>query len=237
MRVVWNYAKNRPVENFFCDTSCKGVWQKAQREALGYTKEWLIDQYHVQKKGAAQIGREIGRDPKRVWEWIRDYGLETRPRGNEYGRRIKKGDPSPFRGRKHTESAKQKMREARIKEGRWPCYKDGVHWMHHPDHAGQKPASWKGGVTPERQALYSSQEWTDAVKAVWARDNATCQRCGKHHNTTKSRGTFHIHHIISFMHKEYRSDVDNLVLLCKDCHRWVHSKANVKKRFYQGDKK
>jgi hypothetical protein len=62
---------------------------------------------------------------------------------------------------------------------------------------GDQPA-WKGGITPERQQFYSTEEWSDAVKGVWKRDNAICQNCKKHHNTTKSRGTFHIHHIVSF---------------------------------------
>jgi thymidylate synthase (FAD) len=95
---------------------------------------------------------------------------------------------------------------------------------------------WKGGLTPERQALYASPEWVDAVKMVWARDNATCQKCGAHHNTAKSRGTFHIHHIVSFMVRELRADVDNLVLLCRDCHHWVHSKSNESKLFIKESK-
>jgi hypothetical protein len=35
---------------------------------------------------------------------------------------------------------------------------------------GPESPSWKGGSTPERQSLYSSLEWTDAVETVWQRD-------------------------------------------------------------------
>ena len=216
---------------YFCSIQCKSLWQKKQREDNGWDKNWLKTQYHTLGKSANKIAKEIGRDPKRVWEWIKDYGLETRPRGTDYGQNFQAGGKSPFKGKKHTEKAKQAVRDARLKDGRIPCMKDGVHWMHHPDHEGQKPGSWRGGVTPERQAFYSSKEWSDAVKKVWERDNATCQRCGKHHNTAKARGTFHIHHIISFMHKEYRADVDNLLLLCRPCHLWVHSAKNEHKEF------
>ena len=95
---------------------------------------------------------------------------------------------------------------------------------------GADNPNWKGGVTPERQALYSSQEWASVVQQVWQRDQATCQRCGLKAGT-RGGDSFHIHHIISFAVKDLRLDLDNLVLLCRDCHSWVHSKANTGKEF------
>jgi len=92
---------------------------------------------------------------------------------------------------------------------------------------GEDSSNWKGGVTPERQALYCSQEWADAVKTVWKRDNATCQRCGKHRENI---AIMHIHHIVSFADSvELRTEPDNLILLCKKCHNWIHSKKNIDK--------
>ena len=82
-RWLTNPNTKQPIKNFFCDTTCKGLWQVSQRESLGFTKEWLIDQYINQKKGANQIGREIGRDGKRVWEWLLRYDITTRPRGHD----------------------------------------------------------------------------------------------------------------------------------------------------------
>jgi len=231
VRQTWNYAKSRKIDNFFCGNPCKGGWQKKQRENLGFDRQWLESEYCVNGKSANQIAREIGRDPKRVWEWIRDYGIQTRPRGTDYGQNFQPGHESPFKGKSHKQETKEKIRQARIKDGGVPFLKDGVHWLHHPDFQNKMHPNWKGGATPERQALYSTEEWADAVKAVWARDNATCQRCGKHHNTEESRGTFHIHHIVSFQVKRLRSDPSNLILLCKPCHLWVHSKNNIKKDF------
>lgn len=228
---TWNYGKNRPVEVFFCNKHCKGLWQKQQRENLGFTKEWLVSEYFDKRKSTYQIAKEIGRDPKRVWEWIKDYGLDARPRGNDnHGYPFKKGEPSAFKGKKHTPENREIFRQLRLADGRLPCYVNGVHWM---KYYGRHPASWKGGVTPERQAVYSSIEWADAVKQVWHRDNAYCKNCGKHHNQTKIRGTFHIHHIVSFMVKELRCDPNNLVLLCSKCHRWVHSNKNTNKLFIE----
>lgn len=223
-----NPNTKKPIKNFFCDKQCKGLWQKSQREALGYTKEWLIDQYVDQGKGAYQIGREIGRDGKRVWEWIVDYGIETRKRGHNHDENLIK-DGSAFRGKRHTQETKNLLSDMAKADGRVPWgkgnepYWRGVKGKDHP--------SFRGGITPERQAVYSTPEWAEAVKAVWKRDAAKCQRCGKHHNTTKHRGTFHIHHIVSFQVKELRLDPGNLILLCRPCHLWVHSRKNTKNQF------
>ena len=85
---------------------------------------------------------------------------------------------------------------------------------------------WRGGVSPERQALYSSQEWAKAVRIVWKRDKRVCQRCGNVWNSVNGL-VMHIHHIVSFAIKEKRTDPNNLILLCEGCHRWVHSKQNT----------
>ena len=94
---------------------------------------------------------------------------------------------------------------------------------------GEDSPNWKGGVTPERQAVYSSTEWKAAVKAVWKRDRAECQVCG---SPKKRYDNYHIHHIASFADApELRCDPNNLVLLCRKCHSWVHSKNNNERIF------
>lgn len=219
--------------NYFCNKRCKGDWQTSQRERLGFTREWLVDQYVTLGKSSNQIAREIGRDPKRVWEWIRDYGIETRPRGSDYGNVFKKGQESAFKGKKHTKETRELFRNISLKDGRVPYLKEGKHWLHHE---GAISPAWQGGITPDRQAVYASIEWMNAVKAVWRRDDATCQRCKTHHNKIGVRGTFHIHHIVSFKVKEFRTDPKNLVLLCADCHRWVHGKENTDRLFIEEKK-
>jgi len=95
---------------------------------------------------------------------------------------------------------------------------------------GELNPNWKGGVTPERQEFYVSQEWRKACSEVWKRDKATCQRCG-----IKKEGDmpFHIHHIRSFEVEEMRAKIDNLILLCEACHYWVHSRRNVNNEYIQ----
>lgn len=217
------------VKNHFCNNECKGLWQKQKREDLGYTKEWLYEQYVVEKRTANDIAKEVGRDSKRVWEWIRDYGIETRKRG--FGDRdvwFVKGQESAFKGKKHSEENKERQRNRMLKDGRVPYLVNGQHWLKQD---GAHPASWKGGVTPERQAIYSSEQWKEAVKEVWRREDATCQRCGKRQNEERD-SKFHLHHLYSFAdYPNLRVNPDNLVLLCKECHLFVHSKKNTNHEF------
>lgn len=227
-RWLINPVTKKPILNFFCDNNCKGLWQKRKRESLGYTKDWLINEYVNKNKSANEIAKDIKRDPKRVWEWIRDYGIETRKRGHNYKDNLVQ-DGSSFLGRKHRLETKKKMSEIAKNDNRVPWGKNNKHPL-----KGCKPENhpnYKGGLTPERQSFYSSQEWCEAVKKVWSRDKAICQRCKKHHNEANNRGTFHIHHIISFQIREFRSDINNLVLLCDKCHRWIHSNKNINKEY------
>ena len=93
---------------------------------------------------------------------------------------------------------------------------------------GKDNPNWMGGCTPERQDFYQSQEWKDAVRQVWKECDGICQSCA-----AESDGEirFNIHHIVSFAVKSLRSEPRNLVLLCEDCHNWVHSKENKHKLF------
>lgn len=88
--------------------------------------------------------------------------------------------------------------------------------------------NWKGGITPDRQLLYQSKEWIKVIKKLWKRDKAKCQRCGF---KAKKHGELHAHHITGFEAKEARTSLSNLVLLCKKCHSFVHSKKNIQGEF------
>lgn len=212
--------------NYFCSLDCKAEFQRLGKPV---SKEKLYDLYIVQRLSANQIAEIVHRNPKRVWEWLRDYNIPTRPRGTDYGQRFRKGEPSRFKGKHLSEEAKEKIRQKRINDGHVPYLINGMHWLHA---TGRKPASWKGGVTPERQKIYSSDKWKECVKEVWKRDKAICQRCGKKYNSTDCPQHFHIHHVYSFADFPYlRMNSDNLILLCPECHRFVHSKKNIDKEF------
>lgn len=66
------------------------------------------------------------------------------------------------------------------------------------------------------------------MRFVWARDNACCRNCGKDWRTRDAlEPSFHVHHVWTFQIAALRANPAILVLLCQQCHRWVHSNANT----------
>lgn len=232
MRRPINPNTGKPIMNFFCDKKCKGNWQLHFNKPDGVTKEWLIDKYENDGLDCAEIARLVGRDTKSVWNWLRGFGVETRPRGSSMKKQWENGTRVHPGGFPLSEEAKEKIRQARIRDERKPyMMPDGSHYM--KGRRGEAHHGWKGGLTPERVALYMTDEWKSVVKSVWHRADAKCERCGKDHRLVDNRKKdgFHIHHIKPFSCKETRTDVDNLALLCRPCHHFVHSKKNTEKEF------
>lgn len=185
----------------------------------------LKKMYWGDGKTCVDIARQEEKDPKTIWAWMKHYGIKTRPRGHNVGQLPQGREP----GFRLTDEHKQAIREARKKDGHVPYLKNGEHWLKSAEK--EDHPNWKGGVTPDRQEFYCTNEWKEAVKAVWHRANAKCERCGKHHNTEQNRGNFHVHHIVSFAVKELRAEASNLALLCKPCHLFVHSRKNINNEF------
>jgi len=84
----------------------------------------------------------------------------------------------------------------------------------------EKNSNWQGGKTKEFLKVRAnlSQKLRVWRKAIYERDNYTCQRCGEK-NLKKPKA----HHIKSF--KDYpklRVDINNGICLCNKCHKEVH---------------
>jgi hypothetical protein len=210
---------------YFSNYDCKARWQRTTKPV---TREWLYQKYIIEKQDCTQIAQLVNRNSKRVWEWLINEGIETRGRGTDGRVHFKRGVQSAFKGRKHTEAAKQLFREQKLKAKSCPAYVNGKHWLH--VYKDRKPASWRGGITPERQAFYATPEWRIARATVWRRDKATCQKCGAKQNENRSL-PFDVHHIVSFENVQLRAEPLNLILLCEPCHYWIHSRKNKSKQF------
>jgi hypothetical protein len=88
-----------------------------------------------------------------------------------------------------------------------------------PHNRGENHWNWKGGVSSENDTIRDSLEYQTWRRAVYERDNYTCQECGIRPGCGKAV-YLHAHHIKSFaLHVELRLDINNGQTLCEHCHR------------------
>lgn len=222
-------------QKFFCNMKCKAEFQTWARP-IG--SDDLRRMYLDEGMSAVDIAELVDRDAKSVWNWLKWDGVPTRPRGSDERQHFEKGHTLGV-GRKHTDETKEKLRQARVRDGAACLFlPNGDHVL--KGKRGKDHPSWKGGNIPLRNAFYASDEWKSACVAAWHNADAKCERCGIDHRTVdRKKHAFHVHHVRSFTtYPEGRADPENLKLLCKPCHLWVHSRKNINDDFIiRGDKK
>lgn len=211
----------------YCSRDC---YEANREDSLPLTEAELRRRYVEQGHSTYDIAADVDCDPKSVYRWLQRFDIPTRDRGDNL--RGAGADhwtnldmENPFAGREHSDRTRQKLSKAAPQSR--PNLRGENNGMH--GRTGEDNPNYKGGVTPERQAFYASQEWKVACRTVWERDDATCKRCGVHRSDYSDE--FHVHHIVSFAVEELRSDPNNLVLLCDGCHHWVHSDENTDDEF------
>jgi len=140
---------------------------------------------------------------------------------------FKKGQTSTFKGKKHTDEAKQKNREKHIgknignqngfKKGQSSFNKGGKNpWtsernkIDNPNKGGETSPLWKGGSIKfmSKQALL--------------REDYTCQMC-----KLREPEIMEVDHILpKSIYPELFTDLNNLQILCPNCHRRKTNKDN-----------
>ena len=95
---------------------------------------------------------------------------------------------------------------------------------------GEKHHSYNPNITDEERELGRRIEgYKDWRKEVFERDNYTCQCCGKRGN-----GELHAHHIYGYAeYTDLRTDVDNGVSLCEECHKRYHKQYGYTNNNYK----
>jgi hypothetical protein len=147
-----------------------------------------------------------------------------------------KGEKNSFYGKHHSEETKKKLSEANKGEnnpnyGKHPSEEtkkkisEGKKGKHRSEETkkklseankGEKNPNYKGGTSlKEFKDIHGlePEEWKKLAQEIRKRDNFTCQYCGK-------KGATDVHHIIP---RRIRIDnsPENLITLCKSCHRKV----------------
>lgn len=194
--------------------------QLVSSQSLHLDKDWLYQKYIVEGLSTYDIGKIVGRNPKNVYNKLKDFGIPTRTRAEEVVKHSwwNLGLEHAGKGKQRSEEAKEKISKARTGQAGVKGEKNGMF--------GKRSPNWKGGTTPARQLLYGTLEWKETVRLVFERDNYICRRCGKQNRD------LHTHHIKSWAEcVEGRTDISNLITVCKGCHHWIHSKKNTSMDF------
>jgi hypothetical protein len=96
----------------------------------------------------------------------------------------------------------------------------------------ENTSNWKGGKSSEYEKLKRSKEWKLWRKAVFERDNYTCQICHFRSGKGKHHIDLHPHHLESASkYPEFRLCLDNGLTVCANCHGKIHS-INFRNRKY-----
>ena len=118
------------------------------------------------------------------------------------------GKKGPWFGKKRSEEDKLKFRISHLGK------KQTLEHRMKKASKGEKHWNWQGGITPINMRVRVSVEYKEWRKAVFERDDYTCQEC-------KQRGgDLEAHHVKLFaFFPEFRFSVKNGKTLCKECHR------------------
>ncbi len=83
-------------------------------------------------------------------------------------------------------------------------------------HSGKNHPRWKGGATPWRKWIMETPQYRIWRRAVFERDNYTCQKCAVRGGDIQAH---HIHPVRDNINTLRIFDVDNGITLCTECHR------------------
>lgn len=89
--------------------------------------------------------------------------------------------------------------------------------------SGEKHYNWKGGTAEKRSCDMVSRTYKAWRKAVFERDNYTCQMCGD-----RKGGNLNAHHIKPYKdYPDLRYEISNGTTLCKQCHIKIHQQIDI----------
>ena len=146
-------------------------------------------------------------------------GEKRPPRSKEWCRHISEGkkgktlgSDNHFFGKHHAEETKMALSESHIADPKFKRNGD-EHW------------NWQGGVTCDNHEARNTQNLKSWRRAVYQRDQFTCQRCGM---KGVRKHPLEAHHIQAFArYPKLRFEVSNGITYCKDDHKYEHTKLNL----------
>ena len=100
------------------------------------------------------------------------------------------------------------------------CSIDCMNKYRSDTYRGENHPRWNPNLSQEeREQGRNYPEYIEFIKKVLARDNYTCQCCGDNKG-----GNLNVHHLDGYNWcKEKRTNIDNGITLCENCHKEFHS--------------
>lgn len=94
--------------------------------------------------------------------------------------------------------------------------------------AGENSPAWKGGKK------HYGGHWDKQAAKARERDDHECQLCGISEKDHRDGRKLDVHHIKSY--RDFKDPIQanrlgNLVSLCSQCHRYIHSNNNIEQRY------
>jgi len=183
-----------------------------------HNKGKAMSQEQKKKIGDANRGRKMS-DEARLKMIASKKGKPSKKKGNKYGplsdelkaklseaqKRIGNKPPN-LKGHKRTPESVEKGASKRRGVAR-------------PQMRGENSPTWQGGITSKNHQIRNSLEYVEWRRAVFKRDDYTCQHCGVR-SAKGIKVTLHADHIKPFAYyPELRFDLSNGRTLCKPCHK------------------
>ena len=196
-------ATNLELKNHIVYVDKKDVYMYTNGETivsplLYKDKEWLNDCYHIKQMMISDIAKQANCSYHCIRKYLTLYKLTDKKRGG-----FKKGSIPINKGKTYKLGPKalSKNHIENIRKAR----------------SGQASNFWRGGISTERANI---GRWTtENAHKIHLKYNFTCQLCHS------KNGILHAHHIIPVWADITKSrDFDNLITLCKKCHRSIHGK-------------
>lgn len=190
-------ANNKSIVGKFCSQKCKSEFQKGKKNISNTKFEKGKAPWNKGKKGLQKAWNK-GKKGVMPIPW------------NKGTKGIVKGF---WKGKKFSDDYKKKLSDSHIGNAGFWTGKHRLNMM------GEKHFAWKGGVASENMKIRNSLEIKLWRKAIFERDNFTCQKTGI------KGGELIVHHINNFAEfPELRTAINNGITLSKESHKEFHDK-------------
>ena len=186
--------EGKPVRKF-CSRECQFASYRGGEKP---SPETLRRMHHDEQKPLKQIADELGYSRGGLTNWMDEYGIEWR--GRSEAERLKNEQRTEAERREQAKAAHDAVREA-VEAGEWHLQTEN------PERNG-----YGKGWTEEKR---------ETVRELYDRE---CQACGLTGGESKERfgSRLDVHHVIPWSYfddPEKRNAVENLIPMCRSCHR------------------